>query len=67
MRQTCRTEGLTLIAWMIALILCAIPGTAWCQAVSALSGTVKNTTGAVVSGANVTALRRTKPHSSPDF
>jgi hypothetical protein len=52
---------------MIALILCAIPGTAWCQAVSALSGTVKNTTGAVVSGANVTALRRTKPHSSPDF
>src|SRR5579862_8573159 len=57
MRQTCRTRGLLLVEWMIALIFCAIPGTAWCQAVGAISGTVKDSSGAVVPGANVSALR----------
>ncbi len=57
MRETCPHRGLTLIARTIALILCVIPGTAWCQAVGAISGTVMDTTGAVVPNASVTALR----------
>jgi Carboxypeptidase regulatory-like domain/TonB dependent receptor len=57
MRQNYRTRGLTFIAWMTALILCALPGTSWCQAVGAISGTVTDSTGAVVPSANVTALR----------
>jgi hypothetical protein len=57
MRQTCRNRGITLIEWVIALIFCAIPGTAWCQAVGAISGTVKDPSGAVVPGANVSVLR----------
>ena len=57
MRATCQPRGLTLIAWMTALILCAVPGTARCQAVGAISGTVTDSTGAVVPNANVTALR----------
>ena len=57
MHQTCRTRGLTFIAWITALILCTLPGTSWCQAVGAISGTVTDSTGAVVPSANVTALR----------
>jgi hypothetical protein len=57
MRQTCHTRGRMLIQWMIALIFCAIPGTAWCQAVGAISGTVKDPSGAVVVDANVSAVR----------
>ena len=57
MRQTFRKRGKTLIEWIIALIFCAIPGTAWCQAVGAISGTVTDSSGAVVPGANVSALR----------
>src|SRR5271168_179405 len=57
MRQTCRNRGITLIEWVIALIFCAMPGTAWCQAVGAISGTVKDPSGAVVPDANVSVLR----------
>ncbi len=45
------------ITWTIALILCAIPAALWSQAVGSISGTVTDSTGAVVRNASVTALR----------
>lgn len=57
MRRICPAGDLMLVKWMIALICFAIPGTAWCQAVGAISGTVKDPSGAVVPDANVSALR----------
>ena len=57
MRAAYQRKGIALPTWMIAFILCVISSTAWGQAVGAISGTVKDTTGAVISSAKVTALR----------
>ncbi len=57
MYKVWRQMSIKKVTWTIALIFCAIPAVLWSQAVGSISGTVTDSTGAVVGSASVTALR----------